>query len=165
MTPDTRHPCLSAVRSQEGVASHTVTAELRRQCEQRWRSSYRLERPAAHHLLGRAQDARGVPGAAQDQEGAEFLQRLALPQTLEADRGTVHQVAARGEHEEAKQVEDLDRDGLCKSLVKRTWGGEGFEGSCSSFSVDLSRRSRKRGYKNAPHPYRDVWNDEKEFWS
>ena len=44
----------------------------------------------------------GFDRAAQNQEGAELLPRLAVPPALEADRGGVHPVAARGKHAQAE---------------------------------------------------------------
>lgn len=48
------------------------------------------------------QNRKGPRRAAEDQEGPELLQGLALQAPLEADRGAVHQEPARGEHEEAE---------------------------------------------------------------
>lgn len=46
----------------------------------------------------------GDDGAAEDQEGTEFLQGLALSQALEANSGAVHQITSRREHAQTEQV-------------------------------------------------------------
>lgn len=48
--------------------------------------------------------AGGLGGDQEDKEGAELLQRLAVSQTVEADRRGVHQVSPCREHEEEEQV-------------------------------------------------------------
>lgn len=46
----------------------------------------------------------GLHRDAQDQEGAELLPRMALQETVEADRRAVHKEPTRGEHAQEKQA-------------------------------------------------------------
>jgi hypothetical protein len=51
----------------------------------------------------------GDAGTSEDQEGTEFLQGLALSQTLEANSGAVYQITSRREHAQTEQVKSQSR--------------------------------------------------------